>query len=724
MCVPRNKTIVVFLALLGFILLLQGLPRVARAEDTPSQEGVRILASKTGSYDLENQVFVGSGDVEISYGELLLKGQELYVDLLTGELQLQGAVSLNQDGQEIVGELLTYNLQTGKGTLSETQAEIPLPENTGTIYLRGDEVRLTDQSYGVTNARFTTCDLPTSHFHLATRELEVILGEKVIIRGVTYYEGKIPLFYWPYLVIPLDSSDRDRFNLPVLGYGEREGYYMKNTFNYYINSKSYGHLYLDLFSRLGVGVGARHNYDLDKLGKGSLYLYGIPSQAETENRVIKGAFNHEIRGNTWILRTNTSHENSWEKRESSSENRFTLTLPKSSLESWYNYRDNPKTTVKKYQEYGGRLSHQVTDQLSVNLRANRTERETTETLRLLDYLAEGNYRQGKHNLSLVVQQQYNPDLLKTTTQPWRSVQRIPELKWDVSDLGVDKVPLRSQVVVGRYEERPSMNRDTRVLGQLSLKPQAWSPTSTLNLNYQGDLATTLYGSGGQQTWVYGRVTLNQKLTDELTFSSTYSQREVWGLTPFLFDRQKPLQDLSFRLSYTDSKWRASLNSSYNLKAKTFGFLVLQSHWQPNEAWGWDLYANYDLNRQKLQRVVPMVEYNSGEVDLKLGGRYLVEQQVLERVDARFTLPVGETWLVSYESIYEPPKGSFSQGKITLTKDLHCRKISASYDHVGKRVALQYTINAFPTLPIGWDSQGGLGLFDLDQVSEIIGGMEP
>lgn len=119
----------------------------------------------------------------------------------------------------------------------------------------------------------------------------------------------------------------------------------------------------------------------------------------------------------------------------------------------------------------------------------------------------------------------------------------------------------------------------------------------------------------------------------------------------------------------------------------------------------------------------MVEYKAGEVDIKLGGRYLAQSQVWDLLDARLTIPVGETWLVSYEGIYEPPKGLFTQGKVTLTKDLHCRKISASYDHVARRVALQYTINAFPSLPIGWDSQGGLGLFDLDQVSEIIGGME-
>ena len=717
---PKIKTRTL-LALLGCLLLFNG---VVLAQESAPPQGVRITASKSGSYDLDKQVFMGSGDVEISYGDLVLTGEELQIDLLTGELVLQGGVTLFQDNQEIRGDFLTYNLETGAGKLGGAQGEIPLPEQTGTIYLKGDGVTLTDQSYVATNARFTTCDLPSSHYHLATKELELIPGEKVIIRGVTYYEGNIPLFYWPYLVIPLDRTDRDRFfTLPVLGYGEREGYYLKNTFNYYLTPKSSGHLYLDLYSRLGIGLGVRHFYELEDLGKGSFYLYGIPSQAETENAMFKGAFNHEIKGETWALRTATSKESSWERQEFTTENRYTLTLPKLSMEGWYIYRDNPRAQVKKYEEYGGRWSQELNDQLNLNLRANWTKRQTTETLFLLDYLAEGRYRQGKHTVTLAVQQQYNPDLLKTSTQPWRSVQRIPELKWEVSDLGVQALPLRSQLVIGRYEENPSSIRDTRAYGQVSLRTKTWAPTATTSLSYQGDLNTALYGSGSQQTWAYGRVTLNQKLTDRLQLSSTYSQREAWGLTPFLFDRQKPVQDVSARLSYSDSKWQASLNSSYNLKTRSFGLLVLQSRWRPNDEWGLDLYANYDLNKNKIQRIVPMVEYKGGEVDIKLGGRYLAQSQVWDLLDARLTIPVGETWLVSYEGIYEPPKGLFTQGKVTLTKDLHCRKISASYDHVARRVALQYTINAFPSLPIGWDSQGGLGLFDLDQVSEIIGGME-
>ncbi|NMA61647.1 MAG: hypothetical protein GX956_07185, partial [Firmicutes bacterium] len=64
---PKIKTRTL-LALLGCLLLFNG---VVLAQESAPPQGVRITASKSGSYDLDKQVFMGSGDVEISYGDLV-----------------------------------------------------------------------------------------------------------------------------------------------------------------------------------------------------------------------------------------------------------------------------------------------------------------------------------------------------------------------------------------------------------------------------------------------------------------------------------------------------------------------------------------------------------------------------------------------------------------------------------------------------------------------------
>ena len=710
----RIQLILWILCTLAFVLLTYP----ARAAEQGTEEGVRIVATESGSYDWDKQVFVARGEVVVTSGDLTLQGDMLTMDLASGDVFVQGNVRLSQAEQELQGDSLVFNVETGEGSLENARTEIAVTEDNGTIFISGETVRIEDEQYLVSSATFTTCDLEDSHFHLATKELEYYPGDKVIIRGVTYYEGTVPLFYWPYLVIPLDLDDWSAFTLPVFGFSEVEGYYMKNTFNYHFNSKAYGHLYVDLFTRLGVGIGARHFYDLGKLGKGSMYLYGIPT---SDSPVLKSSFAHDWARGNWGLTTATDYENSWIKHELKTDNRLTLTLEKGSGEAWYKYTKNAKASTSEREEVGLRWTQDFTDQWRLNLKGSQVEQiRDEEGLRVIDYLAETIYRRGKHTVTLAAQQQYNPDLLEGEIPPWRSVQRIPELKWDVSDLGFKNLPLRSQVVVGHYGERPSTVTMNRVYGQLALGQKIWRPTTKTTASVQGHAATASYSDGQRQTWTYGRLVLNQRFTNSLQATATYSRRDVWGTTPFRFDRQNPLQTIDLRLNYTASPWRVVAGTSYNFLTKQFGTLTLQSYWQPNRSWNLSTTMSYNLNSKNLMQIVPMIEYKKDDLALKVGGRYQVQSRVLERVDARISLPVGETWAVKYDAIYEPPKAAFSKGTVMVSKDLHCRELSLSYDFVSKSVALQLTINAFPTLPIGWDSQGGLSLFDLEEVSDIIG----
>lgn len=701
-------------------ILLIFLPATATGEE--NQAGVRIVATESGSYDWESQIFVARGDVVITSEDLILQADLLTMDLSTGEAWMQGNVRLIQAEQELRGEVLFYNFETGLGSFDKARTEVVLSEDAGTIFLAGESIGIDGEKYTVSKATFTTCDQEESHFHLATKELEYYPDDKVIIRGVTYYEGKIPLFYWPYLVIPLDWDDRESsFTLPVLGYSEIEGYYMKNTFNYYVNARSYGNLYLDIFTRLGVGVGARHFYETENLGKGSLYLYGIPT---SENPVLKSSFSHSLTKGSWGLATTTGYENWWAKQEFSTDNRLKLTLPRITGETWFKYVNNPAATIRERRDVGLTWSQNLTDHWRLNLRGSLIEQtKAQEEIRLISYLAETIYRRGKHTLTLAAQQQHNPDLLEGQSPPWRSVQRIPELKWDVSDLGLKGLPLQTQVILGRYGERPSTVTMNRAFGQLTLGQRSWRPIAGTTISYQGHLGGALYDDGQRQVWTYGRVGLTQKLADNLQFSPTYTRRDVWGATPFRFDRQSPLQTLDLALSYSTTPLRLLARTSYNFLNRQFSSLTFQAYWRPNQAWNLSATASYDLNNRSLAVVVPTVEYKQDQFELQAGVRYQPKNQLLERIDARVTFPIGDTWQVSYDSIYEPPKQAFTKGTIKVTKDLHCRELSASYDHVGKRIALQLTINAFPTLPIGWDSEGGISLFDLEDVTDIVGARE-
>ncbi len=715
----RMRRLTLFLLMSCLALLVIITSRGTAIAGGPA-ERARISATESGSFDFEEQAFFGRGDVEVIYRDVVLKGDELYINLATGELQLRGNVLFNRDGQEIWGNFLTYNLETEEGAFTEAQSEVELQEKSGTIFVSGGSVHLIESAYQVNDARFTTCDLEESHYHVEAKELELFVGEKVIIRKVTYYEGSIPLFYWPYLVISLDDDLEERFfSFPVFGFSEREGYYMKNTFNYQLNPRHYGNIYVDLFSRLGLAAGVLHNYTLRNWGEGSLYLYRLPHETSP---IFDAAWKHKINSEKWAFNTATTYKDSWLSKSLDSTNTLKISLPKLTAEGAVTYKNTPERKEKEFLEYSGRWQQTLGDNWRLNLQGKWTERlQEEERLKLLNYLAEAVFKQDKHTLTFAVEQQYNPDLLTADkTLPWRTVQRLPELKWEVSDLGIEKLPLRSQIQLGRYGERPSLVKKDRILGQLTLGSKVWRPTNSLSITLRGDGGAALYSGGDKQSWLYGRLTFNHRLTQGLTLNTTYSQREVWGKSAFRFDAKTPLRTATVRLSYNQPAWSVSLNSGYNLRTKRFDLLNTQGYWRPNEKWNLSLLAYHDLNLKIMLGVLPTVEYRAGETRFKAAANYSPSERVLKRIDTQFSLPLGETWEISYAGIYEPPKQAFAQSQISITKDLHCRTLSAAYDHANKRVALQYTIKAFPTLPIGWDSLGGLELFKFDDIADLVG----
>ena len=92
----------------------------------------------------------------------------------------------------------------------------------------------------------------------------------------------------------------------------------------------------------------------------------------------------------------------------------------------------------------------------------------------------------------------------------------------------------------------------------------------------------------------------------------------------------------------------------------------------------------------------------------------------DRIDAKLQFNLTDTVSISYTAIYRPRLDTFTEGRFSLTKELHCRDITLSYDQVKRQVWFQYRIKAFPTMPIrlGGTDQGLL--FDFEGLQDLMG----
>ena len=74
-------------------------------------------------------------------------------------------------------------------------------------FLSGQNVTETSANvYRVEDSTFTTHDSPTADFHLRARTVRVYENDHVVFQNVTFYVGKVPIFWWPYMYQSLTDA--------------------------------------------------------------------------------------------------------------------------------------------------------------------------------------------------------------------------------------------------------------------------------------------------------------------------------------------------------------------------------------------------------------------------------------------------------------------------------------------------------------------------------------
>lgn len=711
----RRKIVPVLLILFAALI-----STAAAAENQP----ITIEGADTARWDMKQQLLYASGSVVISVDGLVLKGEQLVWDLNNQELYLEGSVLMEQGEAYLEGESLVYNVVDAKGEFVSPRTQLVSEKVKGPIFVFGDRVHIDSETYFMHDGVLSTCDMSEPHYHLAVSELEIYPGDKMVIRGVRFYEGKLPLFYWPYLVIPLDDEEFD-FTLPEIGYNSSDGYYIKNRYNYYISENASGSLLYDYYTRKGLGLGVNHNYRHDLLGDGTAAFYALPFAA---SKYLMAQVQHKYSGDNFTLSTSNAYlreyQNAVLKQDSSSSTSFSYQTEAMRLNGSFNYRLDQKGEEKSSTwTASGSWRYQLNPSWDINANSNITAKDDTKTR---NHLVETSYRYQNHRFNLAVEQKYNPDLLDELKKPaWSSINRMPEFTWQWYNpsLAGAAWPGQFQVSQGRFSEYPADVTAWRIAPAVELFTQSWRSDFGTTLTYGGNLTGYFYDTNQSQQSVYGRFGLTQQLTDTTRVTANYQKRLVWGETPFKFDKLNEQDQLTGTFRYSKQPITLTVSSGYNFLNQRFNNLRTQLNYsgsgQPVTA---SLAVNYDLNNRRFGELSGSINYRP-QTDwvFNVGAVYNIHSQSLKRVNGKIVFDLTETLKLSYDVVYEPEKTQkLSTGKLVLTLDLHCRELVMSYDQVREEFKVQYSIKAFPKLPIEISSKEGISFFELEDLKDAFG----
>ena len=177
--------------------------------------------------------------ISVQADDFTVHGDDFFYDPVTGEARLTG---------DVHGEFMVFNFIADEITVKGEEGQEE-------IFSEGSDIEMWE-------SQLTGCDFDRPHYYFSSPHLTIYPGDRIIGRHVVFWEldGRLPLFYWPYLVIYLD--EREQRLLPDVGFHTDRGFFIRSRYHYLLAGAYPGVLLLDYYAESGPGLGFEQDIPL------------------------------------------------------------------------------------------------------------------------------------------------------------------------------------------------------------------------------------------------------------------------------------------------------------------------------------------------------------------------------------------------------------------------------------------------------------------------------
>ncbi len=228
---------------------------------------VEYSAADTIFHDLRNRRVYIYGQGELTYDNTHLVADYIVIDFDTNELHatglpdslgvIQGKPVFKEGLQSFQSDELRYNFETRRGRTIGVITE----EADG--FIHGDIVKIQPtREVHVADGKYTTCDDPDPHFHIAFRRAKIIPDDKIVssVAYLVIHGVPTPLFI-PFGFFPNKRGQASGVLIPSYGENRERGFYLENGGFYWGISENMDlSIRGDIFSRGSWALRAGSNY--------------------------------------------------------------------------------------------------------------------------------------------------------------------------------------------------------------------------------------------------------------------------------------------------------------------------------------------------------------------------------------------------------------------------------------------------------------------------------
>ncbi|MFH1139373.1 MAG: LPS assembly protein LptD [Pseudomonadota bacterium] len=257
--------IVFFIITLGFwVFMTMGSALAQQVEITIDGDPPwRVSADKIESFGAK-EIYQAEGSVKLTRDRETIQADKVRFHAATRSAEISGYVRVTTREFQLVCSRMVMNLDRNVGKIYQGTAFFP----NNHYYISGDEIERTGpDTFLVVKGRATSCDGPNPAWTLSGHNLMVQREGYATAEDVTFATSFMPMFYLPWLKVPVKTQRQSGFLMPYFSNSTLMGVIYTQPYFWAMTDSRDLTFYMTFMGLRGFQPAVEYRYD-DWIGKG------------------------------------------------------------------------------------------------------------------------------------------------------------------------------------------------------------------------------------------------------------------------------------------------------------------------------------------------------------------------------------------------------------------------------------------------------------------------
>lgn len=201
---------------------------IGEDDDVAGKDTVRY-ESATIEYDMERKQLHLTGNAVVRYQDITLYADSITYLIDDNIFIASGSPQLVEGGDTTVGEYMTYNINTRRGSLRYASTHMD-----EAYFNSRHVVKAKDNTFHAHDGDYTTCAYPDHpHYYFYAKDIKFVPNDKIYARPAVFNIGGVPVGALPYIILPVDRRRNSGILTPRFGGNPGSDFYLDNLGYYW-----------------------------------------------------------------------------------------------------------------------------------------------------------------------------------------------------------------------------------------------------------------------------------------------------------------------------------------------------------------------------------------------------------------------------------------------------------------------------------------------------------